>query len=88
MASYTRRIDRPRGWNLEPFLSWQDPNNVRIGNPGLQPEFIDSYEFGFQTIFGDITFNNDLYYTNWSSAYITVLTIIGSTGYDLFMLKM
>ena len=62
MASYTRRIDRPHGWNLEPFLSWSDPNNVRVGNPDLKPELIDSYEFGFQTLFGSITFNNDIYY--------------------------
>ena len=62
MASYTRRIDRPHGWNLEPFLTWSDPNNVRIGNPDLKPELIDSYEFGFQTLFGSITFNNDIYY--------------------------
>ena len=62
MASYTRRIDRPHGWNLEPFLTWSDPNNVQIGNPDLKPELIDSYEFGFQTLFGSITFNNDVYY--------------------------
>lgn len=62
MASYTRRINRPRGWNLEPFLSWWDPNNVRKGNPNLLPEFIDSYEFGFQTLLGEITFNDDIYY--------------------------
>ena len=34
MASYSRRIQRPRGWELEPFLTWIDANNVRIGNPG------------------------------------------------------
>ncbi len=62
MASYARRIDRPHGWNLEPFLTWSDPNNVQIGNPDLKPELIDSYEFGFQTLFGSVTFNNDLYY--------------------------
>ena len=62
MVSYTRRINRPRGWNLEPFLSWWDPNNVRKGNPNLLPEFIDSYELGFQTLLGEITFNNDIYY--------------------------
>ena len=62
MASYSRRINRPRGWNLEPFLSWWDPNNVRKGNPNLLPEFIDSYELGFQTLFGEITLNNDIYY--------------------------
>ena len=62
MASYTRRIDRPHGWNLEPFISWMDPNNVRKGNPALSPEFIDSYEAGFQTFVGDVNISNDLYY--------------------------
>ena len=62
MASYTRRIDRPRGWYLEPFLTWMDANNVRVGNPALLPEYIDSYEAGFQTFLGDVTFSNDFYY--------------------------
>ena len=63
IASYTRRIERPHGWTLEPFETWLDENNVRKGNPGLQPEFIDSYEFGFQTFFGnDISFSTEFYY--------------------------
>ena len=62
MASYTRRIDRPRGWQLEPFDTWMDANNVRHGNPSLQPEFIDSYELGFQTFVGQISLSNDIYY--------------------------
>lgn len=48
MASYSRRIDRPRGWYLEPFITWSDAYNVRRGNPDLQPEYIDSYEVGYQ----------------------------------------
>ena len=62
MASYTRRIDRPRGWFLEPFISWVDANNVRKGNPGLEPEFIDSYDAGVQTFFGEVNFSTDIYY--------------------------
>ena len=62
MASYTRRIDRPHGWQLEPFDTWMDANNVRHGNPALQPEFIDSYEIGFQTFLGQISLSNDFYY--------------------------
>lgn len=62
MASYTRRIDRPGGWQLEPFLTWINSNNVRTGNPALKPEFIDSYEIGFQTFFGKIFFSNEIYY--------------------------
>lgn len=62
MASYTRRIQRARGWHLEPFLTWMDANNVRIGNPALLPEFIDSYETGVQSFIGDISVSAELYY--------------------------
>lgn len=47
MASYSRRIDRPRGYYLEPFISWTDMYNVRQGNPALLPEYIDAMELGF-----------------------------------------
>jgi outer membrane cobalamin receptor len=62
MASYSRRIDRPRGWALEPFDTWIDANNVRRGNPELQPEFIDSYEAGFQTFVGKVSLTTEIYY--------------------------
>lgn len=62
MGSYTRRIDRPRGWQLEPFETWSNDKNVRVGNPALNPEFIDSYEFGFKTLLGTVSFSNELYY--------------------------
>jgi outer membrane receptor protein involved in Fe transport len=62
MASFTRRIDRPDGGDLEPFYTWFDANNVRIGNPSVKPELIDSYELGWQTFFGKISFSNDFYY--------------------------
>jgi outer membrane receptor protein involved in Fe transport len=62
MASFTRRIDRPDGGDLEPFYTWFDANNVRIGNPSVKPELIDSYELGFQTFLGKISISNDFYY--------------------------
>jgi outer membrane receptor protein involved in Fe transport len=62
MASYTRRIQRPRPWWLEPFLTWTDAYNVRVGNPDLKPEYIDSYELGFQTVFGTSVFSLDAFY--------------------------
>jgi len=62
MASYTRRIDRPGGGELEPFQTWTDAYNVRVGNPSLKPEFIDSYEAGLQTFFGKALFSIETYY--------------------------
>ncbi|OGU70202.1 MAG: hypothetical protein A2V93_04000 [Ignavibacteria bacterium RBG_16_34_14] len=62
MASYTRRIQRPGGWELEPFDTWMDANNVRRGNPSLEPEYIDSYELGLQIFIGKVVLSSELYY--------------------------
>ncbi len=62
MTSYTRRINRPRGWELEPFYTWMDAYNVRIGNPALDPEYIDSYELGYQTYIGNSVISVEGYY--------------------------
>ena len=62
MASYTRRIERPRGWYLEPFITWSDAYNVRRGNPDLEPEYIDSYELGYQRYLGRNLFSIESYY--------------------------
>lgn len=72
MTSYARRIDRPRGWQLEPFIVWIDPYNVRQGNPALEPEYIDSYEMGFQKLFKKSILSAELYYRviNNKSEYI------------------
>ncbi len=62
MISYTRRIDRPRGYYLEPFETWEDAYTVRRGNPDLKPEYIDSYEAGFNSYFGRSLLSLEVYY--------------------------
>ncbi|MGE5400209.1 MAG: TonB-dependent receptor domain-containing protein [Ignavibacteriales bacterium] len=62
IASYSKRIQRPRNWTLEPFDTWVDANTVHRGNPSLRPELIDSYELGFQTLIGIVSFSSEVYY--------------------------
>jgi len=50
ISSYSKRINRPRGWSLDPFVSYIDENNRRVGNPDLKPEYIDAFELGWQRI--------------------------------------
>ena len=45
--SYSKRINRPRARQLNPFTSYADPFNLRSGNPNLEPEYIDSYDFSY-----------------------------------------
>jgi outer membrane cobalamin receptor len=62
MASYTRRIQRPRGYYLEPFVTYTDAYNVRQGNPDLSPEYINSFEIGYIKRFGDQSVSLETYY--------------------------
>ena len=43
-AGYSKRIFRPRLWDLNPFFNIRDNFNIFTGNPDLQPELTDSYE--------------------------------------------
>ncbi len=61
MTSYSRRIDRPRGWFLEPFETWEDAYNVRSGNPGLLPEYINAFEAGYMKYFGKNMLSAEIY---------------------------
>ena len=45
--SYTRRVNRPRAWDTNPFLDVSDPLNYRQGNPNLLPEDVHSYELAY-----------------------------------------
>ncbi|MBN2761548.1 MAG: TonB-dependent receptor [Bacteroidales bacterium] len=49
--SYSRRIDRPRERDLNPFKDFMDNQNIRVGNPSLSPEFTNSFELNYQIPF-------------------------------------
>ena len=51
MTSYSRRINRPGGRDLDPFPSYMNQYTIRIGNPDLKPEYTDSYEFSYMRKF-------------------------------------
>lgn len=37
-VNFSRKIERPRFWQIMPFIMFSDARNVRIGNPSLAPE--------------------------------------------------
>lgn len=60
--SYSRRINRPAFWQLNPFGGIADRRNIRIGNPDLNPVYTDSYELGTLIKWKKFTFNPSLYH--------------------------
>lgn len=85
MASYSRRIDRPGGWELGPNPMYISSTFIRIGNPELEPEYTDSYEISYQTNFAKSFISLEGYYRTTKNkisriqemdpvTYITVMT--------------
>lgn len=60
--NYSKRVHRPHDDDLNPFPEYQDPRNVRSGNPNLLPEYIHSLELGCQINYNNITFVPGIYY--------------------------
>jgi outer membrane receptor protein involved in Fe transport len=60
--SYSRRVNRPRGWQINPFPDVSDRYNIRIGNPNLRPEDIHSLEFGYAKFWKAVTLTSSVYY--------------------------
>jgi outer membrane receptor protein involved in Fe transport len=61
-AGYSRRVYRPRLWDLNPFFNIRNTISVRTGNPNLQPEFTDSYELASIYIVGKTSMNFTVYH--------------------------
>ena len=60
--NFSRKINRPNFMQLLPIVMASDLLNIRKGNPGLKPEFVNTIEANFNKTFG---------YNNWLvSAYL------------------
>lgn len=45
--NFSKRIRRPRFWEINPFVDINDPLNIRQGNPALKPEYTNSFELNY-----------------------------------------
>ncbi len=61
-GGYSRRIFRPRLWDLNPFFNIRNNFSIRTGNPNLLPEFTDSYEVSSIYVAGKISLSFGVYY--------------------------
>lgn len=61
-ASYSRRINRPGSRELNPFPVYSDPLNLMRGNPNVQPEYINSYELGYEKMWKKGSLTSTLYF--------------------------
>jgi outer membrane receptor protein involved in Fe transport len=61
-SGYSKRVLRPRLWDLNPFFNQRNNFNIRVGNPNLDPEYTDSFELTSIYILGKAAINAGVYY--------------------------
>jgi len=59
--SYSRRVNRPRGWDTNPFLDVSDPFNYRQGNVNLLPEDVHAFELSHSKFWPKFSLISSLY---------------------------
>lgn len=67
--SYSRRINRPSFWHLNPFGGLAQINTQRQGNPDMDPSLTNSFELGVLTRLGKLRINPSLYYQNTTNPF-------------------
>jgi hypothetical protein len=71
---YSRRIQRPRSFYLNPFPSRTSLTNIFQGNPDLDPSYSGLYDLGYLNRFEKVTLSSSIYYqhekndSNWVSS--------------------
>ncbi len=77
--NYSRRINRPNFFQLFPFTDYSDILNISRGNPGLSPEFTNSFEVSYSKTFKNRdNFLASLYFKNTNN----LITRVQAEEYD------
>lgn len=74
---YSKRIHRPRMWDLSPFATIRDIYNIEVGNPELQPELTDSYELTGISTWKKISLNASIFYRKTNNVITEVINVDG-----------
>lgn len=63
-VNFSRRIRRPRFWQLNPYIDINDPLNISRGNPTIRPEYVNAFELNYNQQYGKGNFLAVLYFHN------------------------
>lgn len=66
---YNRRINRPRGWDINPFPSRSSLYNIFQGNPDLDPAYASAFDVGYLKRWDKLTLSSSVYYQHETDAF-------------------
>lgn len=76
--SYSRRIRRPNTRDINPFIDYSDPQNLRKGNPYLKPEYINALELGYMKYFTSMSVSGSIFYRKVDDVINRIVTLLDS----------
>lgn len=79
---YNRRINRPRGWFINPFPTRSSRTRVFQGNPNLNPAFSSTFDLGYLKRWDKLTLTTSVYYQHETDAFERVQENTGSVTTD------
>lgn len=77
---YNRRINRPRGWFINPFPSRSSNNNIFQGNPNLRPAYANAFDLGYLKEWEELTLTTSIYYQHESDSFERIQQSVEGTN--------
>lgn len=79
---YNRRINRPRGFFINPFPSRSSRTNVFQGNPDLDPAFANAFDLGYLKRWDKLTLTSSIYYQKETNSFEVIQEETGEITSD------
>lgn len=79
-AYYNRRVDRPEESALRVFPTYANPEILVLGNPGLEPQFTQSFELGYRRSWSDGYISGVAYHRIIDNTITRILTPVPGTS--------
>ena len=84
--SYSRRVDRPNEVDIRIFPKYDDVEIIKVGNPGLRPQFTNSFEVGYKTNWDEGYLYSALYHKQMDATITRIASIAPGSNliYNIF----
>lgn len=79
---YNRRINRPRGYYINPFPSRSSRTNVFQGNPDLDPAYANAFDLGYLKRWEKLTLTSSIYYQKETNSFERIQEETGEVTSD------
>lgn len=79
-AFYNRRVDRPDEGDIRIFPKYDDAEIIKVGNPGLSPQFTNSFELGFKSGWDKGYFYGAAYHRTSDGTITRIATTVDTTN--------